>query len=241
MAGHVDRLKTLTLPELRVEAKKRGLHHAGKKQSVLARLSVWVRDEISASVGVSNSDTSGEPDQGEGQHDDESSGDELLFVDGDDHDNEDDDSDSADDDGCSDDELDITGSDTNGGNALICDNSESDTKSPLHSSLMKIFGYEDFREGQEWAIRRCLAQEVSLLVAPTGQGKSLCYALPAAMMDGVCIVVSPLVSLMEVSRYYSNSGTASDRYLTDQSLCHDFRTNCGIYPLPSLLLHYQEL
>ena len=207
----------------------------------MARLSVWVRDEISASVGVSNNDTSEEPDQGEGQDDDETSEDELLFVDGDDHDDEDNDSDSADDKDCSDDELDITGSDINGGNASVSDNSKSDTKSPLHSSLMKMFGYEDFREGQEWAIRRCLAGDVSLLVAPTGQGKSLCYALPAAMMDGVCIVVSPLVSLMEVSRYYFNSGTASDRYLTDQSLCHASRTNCGIYPLPSLLLHYQEL
>jgi len=69
--------------------------------------------------------------------------------------------------------------------------------STLHDSLQNYFGYTSFREGQEWAIRRCLSQEQTLLVAPTGQGKSLCYALPAALMDGICLVVSPLISLMQ--------------------------------------------
>ena len=59
-----------------------------------------------------------------------------------------------------------------------------------------MFGYTEFRDGQEWAIHRCLNHQRSLLVAPTGFGKSLCYTLPAAMMDGVCIVVSPLLSLI---------------------------------------------
>ena len=208
MAGHVDRLKALTLPELRVEAKKRGLHHTGKKQSVLARLSVWVRDEVSSSIGVSNDKDSGEMeqteddeedsgamDQVEDNSDDESSEDELLFVHG-----EDNESNNSHEDDCSDDELEID--DFNGASSSLSGISEthSKAKSPLHSSLKKIFGFTDFREGQEWAIRRSLAQKVSLLVAPTGQGKSLCYALPAAMMEGVCIVVSPLVSLMEVSK-----------------------------------------
>ena len=74
----------------------------------------------------------------------------------------------------------------------------SRSESTLHESLEQYFGYADFREGQEWAIRRCLSGERTLLVAPTGQGKSLCYALPAALMDGICIVVSPLISLMQV-------------------------------------------
>ena len=71
--------------------------------------------------------------------------------------------------------------------------------SSLHETLEEYFGYTDFREGQEWAIRRCLHHNRTLLVAPTGQGKSLCYALPAAIMDGICLVVSPLISLMQVS------------------------------------------
>ena len=80
--------------------------------------------------------------------------------------------------------------------------SENDPSTPLHSSLYDTFGYKDFRNGQEWAIRRCLSRKRSLLVAPTGMGKSLCYALPASLMDGICVVVSPLVSLMEVSTNY---------------------------------------
>ena len=71
--------------------------------------------------------------------------------------------------------------------------------SPLRNKLLDLFGFTSFRSGQEWAIHRCLSFKRTLLVAPTGMGKSLCYALPAAMMDGLCIVVSPLVSLMEVS------------------------------------------
>ncbi len=56
VAAHVDRLKTLTLPELRVEAKNRGLLHTGKKKSVLVRLSVWVRDIVSNAHGIKDTD-----------------------------------------------------------------------------------------------------------------------------------------------------------------------------------------
>jgi superfamily II DNA helicase RecQ len=88
-----------------------------------------------------------------------------------------------------------------------CNESIVEPTKALHSSLMKrclkeYFGYNSFRDGQEWAILRCLNHQRSLLVAPTGFGKSLCYALPAALMDGVCIVVSPLISLIEVSVFH---------------------------------------
>ena len=73
----------------------------------------------------------------------------------------------------------------------------SKSDSTLHGSLEQYFGYSTFRAGQEWAIRRCMDHKRTLLVAPTGQGKSLCYALPAALMDGICLVVSPLISLMQ--------------------------------------------
>ena len=73
------------------------------------------------------------------------------------------------------------------------------SEATLYDALGYYFGYSDFREGQEWAIRRCLSNERTLLVAPTGQGKSLCYALPAALAEGICLVVSPLISLMQVS------------------------------------------
>lgn len=67
----------------------------------------------------------------------------------------------------------------------------------IKSTLRQLFGYSKFRDGQEWAISRCLNKQRSLLVAPTGFGKSLCFTLPAALMKGVCIVVSPLLSLIQ--------------------------------------------
>ena len=79
----------------------------------------------------------------------------------------------------------------------LASQSQSKPESSMHSTLRKLFGHSNFRDGQEWAIDRCLNKQRSLLVAPTGFGKSLCFTLPAAMMDGVCIVVSPLLSLIQ--------------------------------------------
>ena len=69
--------------------------------------------------------------------------------------------------------------------------------STLQDQLQELFGHGEFRDGQEWTVTRCLEKKRTLLVAPTGFGKSLCYALPAALMDGLCVVVSPLISLMQ--------------------------------------------
>jgi len=65
-------------------------------------------------------------------------------------------------------------------------------------TLQGIFGYEDFRPGQFWAIQRALAGERSLLMLPTGAGKSLCYQMAAAFapVGSLVVVVSPLISLM---------------------------------------------
>ena len=68
---------------------------------------------------------------------------------------------------------------------------------PIEAALFTLFGYRHIKEGQEWAINRCLQKKKSLLVAPTGFGKSMCYVLPAHLMDGICIVVSPLISLIQ--------------------------------------------
>ncbi len=67
----------------------------------------------------------------------------------------------------------------------------------VRRSLQKIFGFEDFRPGQQDAIAAALEDRDSLVVMPTGSGKSLCYQLPALMRDDLTIVVSPLVSLMQ--------------------------------------------
>ncbi len=67
----------------------------------------------------------------------------------------------------------------------------------LHTILRSRFKLQEFRDGQLWAIQRVLAGKSTLLVAPTGSGKSLCYQVPAAVLPGLTIVVSPLVALMQ--------------------------------------------
>lgn len=64
------------------------------------------------------------------------------------------------------------------------------------SALKKYFGYADFRPGQAGAIEAVISGRDALAVMPTGAGKSLCYQIPAIVLPGVALVVSPLVSLM---------------------------------------------
>jgi ATP-dependent DNA helicase RecQ len=64
-------------------------------------------------------------------------------------------------------------------------------------ALRAHFGFEDFRPGQAEAVAAALADRDTLVVMPTGSGKSLCYQLPALMREDLTIVVSPLVSLMQ--------------------------------------------
>jgi ATP-dependent DNA helicase RecQ len=64
-------------------------------------------------------------------------------------------------------------------------------------ALRTHFGFGDFRPGQAEAVQAALADRDTLVVMPTGSGKSLCYQLPALMRDDLTIVVSPLVSLMQ--------------------------------------------
>ena len=65
------------------------------------------------------------------------------------------------------------------------------------ATLREVFGYERFRPGQEAVIKALLDGRHALTVMPTGLGKSLCFQIPALMMDGLTVVVSPLIALMQ--------------------------------------------
>ena len=212
-----NKFKSLTVPELRAETKKRGLKATGKKVELLTRLLVWVRDEIADENNT----------KAEAVMQCEETSLKFCEIDSVDSDGEK----SNDEESCSEDELVLLGDGTNerllsstlsanvgyplfgtefdGTNNIenddilandeqIADESFADgVDIRLQNALCKYFNYTSFRPGQLWAIQRTLDHKRSLLVAPTGMGKSLCYALPAVLMDGLTIVVSPLLSLIQ--------------------------------------------
>jgi ATP-dependent DNA helicase RecQ len=66
-----------------------------------------------------------------------------------------------------------------------------------HEALEKHFGFSEFKSGQAEVVSSLLAGQDTLAVMPTGGGKSLCYQLPAMVMEGITLVVSPLIALMK--------------------------------------------
>jgi len=67
----------------------------------------------------------------------------------------------------------------------------------IRSALTELFGFHVFRDNQEGIVRAIMAGQDVFAVMPTGGGKSLCYQLPAALLPGTTIVISPLISLMK--------------------------------------------
>ena len=67
----------------------------------------------------------------------------------------------------------------------------------VHAKLKEFFGYGTFKGDQEKIIRHLLDGKDAFVIMPTGGGKSLCYQLPALLLPGTAIVVSPLIALMK--------------------------------------------
>lgn len=112
----------------------------------------------------------------------------------------------------------------------VCTNTDQD----LEEQLKGYFGYNTFRPFQKEIIQALLKKEDVLAILPTGAGKSLCYQLPAMLMPGTAIVISPLISLMQdqVVSLYKNGISAA--FINSSLPSHEIRSvlqNMGDYKL----------
>lgn len=111
--------------------------------------------------------------------------------------------------------------------------------------LLKSFGYQEFKPGQKDLIENILAGRDVLGIMPTGAGKSVCYQVPALMMDGITLVISPLISLMKdqvaalkangIPGAFFNSSLTPRQYYKALQLARQYKYKI-IYVAPERLL-----
>lgn len=93
-----------------------------------------------------------------------------------------------------------------------------------HEILKKYFGYDSFREGQETLVDAVLGGRDVLGIMPTGAGKSLCYQIPALLLPGITLVISPLISLMKDQVTALNQAGIHAAYLNSSLTPGQYRT-----------------
>ena len=121
-------------------------------------------------------------------------------------------------------------------------------KSVLTSTLKKYFGYDSFREYQQEIIESVLNKEDALVIMPTGGGKSICFQLPALLLDGLTLVISPLIALMKdqvdglnangIKAAYYNSSISSEE---QQVIFNQLDTLKLLYVAPESLSFLQGI
>ncbi len=126
----------------------------------------------------------------------------------------------------------------------------SSTPDLLHQTLKQTFGYSEFRFGQVEIIEQVLAGRDCFVLMPTGGGKSMCYQLPALLLPGVTVVVSPLMSLMKdqvdglqamgIAADFVNSSLAREQVLDVFRRLRDGQVKL-LYVAPERLLQEQFL
>ena len=118
-------------------------------------------------------------------------------------------------------------------------------KMTKYEILKKYFGYDSFREGQEMLVDALLSGQDVLGIMPTGAGKSLCYQIPALLLPGITLVVSPLISLMKDQVSTLNQAGVHAAFLNSSLSAAQYRKALGfamegrykiIYVAPERLL-----
>ena len=93
-----------------------------------------------------------------------------------------------------------------------------------YEALKKYFGYDSFREGQETLVDGILSGRDAMGIMPTGAGKSLCYQIPALLLPGITLVISPLISLMKDQVSTLNQAGIHAAYLNSSLTAGQYRT-----------------
>ena len=117
-----------------------------------------------------------------------------------------------------------------------------------YEALRQTFGYSSFRSGQEQIVDALLSGRDALCVMPTGAGKSICFQIPALLLPGIALVISPLISLMKDQVASLNQAGVRAAYLnsslTPRQYAHAIENACSgmykiIYVAPERLETYE--